>query len=181
MPSLTGDRPRFRELGICGVCRRRDPDGAACQAFPGGIPLEILVGDVDHRQPYPGDGGYRFVGQPFPTTSRPVHAATLRVLEDQALRPVGALWTDRVDAEGFEPAPGVDPELTADAVRRVRLAWQATAGDDPPPLVVEQVIAYMRDDGPHGLVYALGRTVRYATLGALREALTRLPRAPQRR
>lgn len=32
----------------------------ACIAFPGGIPEGILKGDIDHSQPYPGDGGYRY-------------------------------------------------------------------------------------------------------------------------
>lgn len=31
-----------------------------CDAFPDGIPEELLVGDVDHRKPYPGDNGIRF-------------------------------------------------------------------------------------------------------------------------
>ena len=47
---------------ICGGCRNLvgtllDPK---CRAFPGGIPAPILLSEVDHRQPYPGDGGTLF-------------------------------------------------------------------------------------------------------------------------
>ena len=31
-----------------------------CAAYPGGMPDEILVGEADHRNPYPGDHGIRF-------------------------------------------------------------------------------------------------------------------------
>ena len=31
-----------------------------CQSFPKGIPMEIRLGKVKHREPYPGDNGIRF-------------------------------------------------------------------------------------------------------------------------
>jgi hypothetical protein len=49
---------------VCVHCRHlRLEDGArlrTCDAFPDLIPAEIWVGDVDHRQPYPGDHGIQF-------------------------------------------------------------------------------------------------------------------------
>ncbi len=37
-------------------------DGRSCDAFPApdSIPMEIWIGDSDHREPYPGDRGIRF-------------------------------------------------------------------------------------------------------------------------
>ena len=37
-----------------------EEDVEICGAYPDGIPTAILVGDVDHRFPYEGDGGIRF-------------------------------------------------------------------------------------------------------------------------
>jgi hypothetical protein len=31
-----------------------------CNAFPHGIPDEIILGRIDHTRPYPGDNGIRF-------------------------------------------------------------------------------------------------------------------------
>jgi hypothetical protein len=47
---------------MCRACARYTPGGTgACEAFPGGIPLDILVHGDDHREPFPGDKGVRFL------------------------------------------------------------------------------------------------------------------------
>ena len=65
MSSLTGDEPIFEPRGICHLCARRKSP-TRCDAFPEGIPREILTGDFDHRKSYPGDGGKRFVPRARP-------------------------------------------------------------------------------------------------------------------
>ena len=46
-------------LPSCADCMHLGP-GLSCAAFPDGIPLPILAGDLDHREPIPGDHGIQF-------------------------------------------------------------------------------------------------------------------------
>lgn len=55
---------------ICWACQHLQdettelPGGGltgVCKAFPGGIPLEIFADGFDHREPFPGDQGIRFL------------------------------------------------------------------------------------------------------------------------
>ena len=43
----------------CLMCRRDRMDGT-CEAYPEGIPQEILRNDVDHNEPFKGDQGLTF-------------------------------------------------------------------------------------------------------------------------
>ena len=53
---------------ICGGCQHliRTSDrplfDPKCDAFPAGIPWDILLSKSDHRSPFPGDRGVRFEG-----------------------------------------------------------------------------------------------------------------------
>ena len=49
---------------MCLACKRYDPETGACEAYPGGVPEEIIVGNWDHRFPKPGDRGLRFDPKP---------------------------------------------------------------------------------------------------------------------
>ena len=44
----------------CLLCRHRDFSSEGCAAFPAGIPDAISTGLVDHREPFHGDGGFRW-------------------------------------------------------------------------------------------------------------------------
>lgn len=46
---------------MCMLCARYDWATGGCEAYPDGIPSEILLGALDHRVPQPGDHGLQFV------------------------------------------------------------------------------------------------------------------------
>ncbi len=45
---------------LCLDCVHMTFGTLCCKAFPMGIPKPILYSEVDHDQPYPGDGGIMF-------------------------------------------------------------------------------------------------------------------------
>ena len=46
-------------LPQCLRCKHWNGKGR-CEAFPDGIPHEILTDEFDHKEPYPGDNGTQF-------------------------------------------------------------------------------------------------------------------------
>lgn len=44
----------------CNQCKHHIRYTATCDAFPKGIPKEILMGDIDHTKPFQGDRGIHF-------------------------------------------------------------------------------------------------------------------------
>ena len=54
--TIVGD-PDDLMVSQCVWCVHRSADGASCQAFPEGIPSEILHNEHDHRTPHEGDNG----------------------------------------------------------------------------------------------------------------------------
>jgi hypothetical protein len=51
--------PVFQQVGICQSCKHRR-SGGKCRAYPDGIPVDILVGNVFHTVPLPGDHGIQY-------------------------------------------------------------------------------------------------------------------------
>ncbi len=51
--SVMGGEPQ------CSGCAHANADNT-CKAYPDGIPLEIVSGEHDHTEPYPGDNGMRY-------------------------------------------------------------------------------------------------------------------------
>jgi len=48
------------EISLCAYCIHKHEDGATCEAFPDGIPDDILLMKEDHHKPVEGDHGIRF-------------------------------------------------------------------------------------------------------------------------
>lgn len=49
----------FKATGLCGSCVHRTGT-YTCDAWPDGIPREVMLGELDHREPIEGDGGVQY-------------------------------------------------------------------------------------------------------------------------
>lgn len=64
--SKEGDLSRFIgsaeefSFPLCNSCAHAFESGTACEAYPDGIPMEILRGEEDHHFPLPGDKGLQY-------------------------------------------------------------------------------------------------------------------------
>jgi hypothetical protein len=95
-------------LPLCLVCRHfHHLPGRTCDAFPEGVPDEVFLRKIEHRQPVPGDHGIQF------------EKATVAELE--------ALAAQRI-AEGYHPAEERDREDW----ERARREGQVTGEYQPP-------------------------------------------------
>jgi hypothetical protein len=84
--------------------------GPSCEAFPEGIPDDVIRGGFDHRRRHAGDGGVRFEQRPgweFMT-------------EDYDRR----LAENPADDRPPEPAPPAAEPAEPDDPRRARTTWQ---------------------------------------------------------
>ncbi len=52
-----------RGAPMCSGCVHRVPEEWRCRAYPEGIPGPIMNSEIDHRYPYPGDGGFVYSGR----------------------------------------------------------------------------------------------------------------------
>jgi hypothetical protein len=77
----------IQRIIVCNGCARRHVErGAACDAFPNGIPASILVGNYDHRNAFDGDGGIRFALAPqYADFSEQINSAPSGALADALL------------------------------------------------------------------------------------------------
>lgn len=48
------------QIPPCWTCKHKHLTGPTCEAFPEKIPDEILTGEHQHREPYPGDNGIQY-------------------------------------------------------------------------------------------------------------------------
>jgi len=118
------DGPDFR-LGQCSTCRHYRFD-ATCDAFPRGIPPEILGEYGSHQNPRPGDNGIWWEPAPPDTTDGPIRYAMAHQLLDGRSVIAGAIWVGLEDGSiGWYPSPEYEGTPTSMAwLGSLRAAWR---------------------------------------------------------
>lgn len=59
-PKFLAVEAEFTRLGICWKCEHKTLGASTCVAFPRDIPETIILGEFNHRKPFPGDNGIQF-------------------------------------------------------------------------------------------------------------------------
>src|SRR5918999_875933 len=119
------DGPDFLQ-GQCSTCRHYR-FAATCDAYPRGIPPEILGDYGSHKRPQPGDNGIWWEPTPPDTTDGPVRYAMAHQLIDGRSVITGAIWAGLEDGSiGWCPAPDFMGTPTSMAwLGSLRAAWRS--------------------------------------------------------
>jgi hypothetical protein len=106
---VTGPAP------ICMWCSRLRANGLKCDAYPDGIPYEIIENRVDHREPLPRDQGLQFrqdpKKEPLPAHTIALVEAGIPSLPQVAKKPIDAATQKRA-LRRFAAVVGEDVKIT---------------------------------------------------------------------
>lgn len=150
-------------LGQCTQCRHYRWDGT-CEAFPQGIPPEILADYVSHKKPVEGDQGIRWEAAPKDTTRGRVTYARIFETTPDGWDCVGAIWLGRDGSCSFLPAAKYSlTERSFAWLGRIRASWQL---GQSPKRVFEHWSTY-----DNGVSIKAGRVEEADSLDVLRRRL----------
>lgn len=79
--TLDGPRARYHTM-CCAGCKHR-LNRQSCAAFPDGKPDDIFFDRVNHREPYPGDGGIQWEKDDRPVAA--LSPETLRRIRESGI------------------------------------------------------------------------------------------------